>query len=150
MSNRRVSVRGIIWKNGKIFGVKHKERDGSETDFWAIPGGGLDPNEALIDGLHREMIEETAIAPDIGNLLFVQQFSYGENEQMEFFFHIKNADDYEAVDLLATTHGHLELARCDFIDPKKEYLLPEFLQSIDIESYITGPQPVYVATYLTS
>jgi uncharacterized protein with ACT and thioredoxin-like domain len=53
------------------------------------------------------MIEETGIAPKIGKLLFIQQFDDGEKEHLEFFFHIENVEDYEIVDLEATSHGTL-------------------------------------------
>ena len=45
MEKRRVNVRGIIWRDGKLLAVKHKNNDGSEADYWAVPGGGLDPHE---------------------------------------------------------------------------------------------------------
>ncbi len=148
MPTRRIAVRGIVIEDGKLFAVKHKEKDGTESDFWAIPGGGLDPSESLHDGLHREMIEEMGVTPKVGKLLFVQQYRIKEYEFMEFFFHIENASEYRNVDLSATTHGHLELSRCEFIDPKREYILPEFLQTIDIETQISSGQAVHIANYL--
>lgn len=148
MESRRIAVRGIVFEDGKLFAVKHKEKDGTEANFWAIPGGGLDPGESLHDGLHREMIEEMGIAPRVGKLLFVQQYHIEKREFLEFFFHIENTDEYRAVDLSATTHGHIELSRCEFIDPASEYVLPAFLQAIDIEAQISSHQPVHVASYL--
>ena len=97
------------------------------------------------------MLEETGITPEIGRLLFVQQFTFQREdgqarEQLEFFFHIINSEDYTSVDLSKTTHGLEELTRCEFIDPEKEVILPEFLQSIDIQSYIDTTRPVYFYT----
>lgn len=148
MELRRIAVRGIVFEDGKLFAVKHKEKDGTEANFWAIPGGGLDPGESLHDGLHREMIEEMGIAPKVGKLLFVQQYHIEKREFLEFFFHIENTDEYRAVDLSTTTHGHIELSRCEFIDPASEYALPAFLQTIDIEAQIASDQPVHVTSYL--
>lgn len=34
---RRIATRGIIEKDGKILAVKHKDSEGNEADFWAIP-----------------------------------------------------------------------------------------------------------------
>jgi hypothetical protein len=73
------------------------------------------------------MIEETGIKPIIGQLLYVQQFEWHDMEQMEFFFHITNADDYVKIDLSKTTHGAEEIEAFEFIDPVKHKLLPEFL-----------------------
>lgn len=133
MELRRVCVRGIIEQNGKIYAQKLKNTDGSAKNFWCTPGGGLDPMESLHDGLRREMIEETGVAPQIGRLLLIQQFAtngqtnHGDNEQLEFFFLIENADDYQNIDLSATSHGEAEIAEHGFIDPLAENVLPSVL-----------------------
>ena len=151
MKTRRVAVRAIIFKNGKLLAQQLKASTGGGRDFWCTPGGGLDIGEALTDGLHRELIEETGIAPKIGRLLFVQQFSEdGEKEQLEFFYLVENPEDYEVIDLTATTHGELEVERVEFIDPKAENLLPEFLQTVDIQSYIDMVRPVLVYNELAN
>lgn len=144
---RRINVRAIIHLDGKILAVKHKNSAGDAAPYYAIPGGGLDPLESLIDGLTREIIEETGIRPEIGNLLFVQQFPSKRkdyDEELEFFFHVKNPQDYQSVDLAVTTHGHHELAICEFVDPRKVTILPEFLKTIDIEDYIASLRPTYL------
>jgi ADP-ribose pyrophosphatase YjhB (NUDIX family) len=146
---RRINVRGIIYKNGKLFAQKLKHKDGM-NDFWSTPGGGLDDGEDLLSGLHREMIEETGIAPQIGRLMFVQQFHDGEKEQLEFFFHITNADDYEKVDLATTSHGLIEVAEHGFIDPNIETILPSNLQKFDFEKYTKSIEPVVISNELKS
>jgi len=129
---RRIAVRGIIYKNGKLFCVRQRRSDGTINDFWSTPGGGLESNEGVREGLRREIIEETGIVPDIGNLLFIQQFEDDHVEQLEFFFHIKNADNFETIDLTATSHGILEIERFEFIDPKTETILPAFLGEVEL------------------
>ncbi len=149
MLQRRIAVRGVAYENGKILSVLHKDREGNPADFWAIPGGGLDPGEPLADGLYREMIEETGIAPQIGRLLFVQQFMFenrlGEvREELEFFFQLENPKDYQTIDLSATTHGNIELADCTFVDPRQTNIMPAFFRTIDLESHCTSEQPVFI------
>lgn len=144
---RRVTVRGIIFKDGTLFAQKLKHGKG-ERDYWCIPGGGLDPGESLVNGLTREMIEETGIAPKIGKLLYVQQYADASKEFLEFFFHIKNPADYHTIDLANTTHGLVEVARCEFIAPSQHHILPLFLQSADIEKAIHEDGPTIVTTYL--
>ncbi len=129
---RRVTVRGIIIKDGKLFAQRLKNKDGTMRDYWCTPGGGLDDGESLHDGLVREMIEETGVAPVIGKLLFVQQYADEKREYLEFFFEIRNADDYEQIDLDATSHGAVEVAEFGFIDVTKERILPESLSTIDL------------------
>lgn len=143
--NRRVNLRGIIVKDGKLFCQKLKNSHTIHTnEFWCTPGGGIDFGESLHEGLVREMVEETGVMPEIGNLLFVQQFMDGEREQLEFFFHIKNADDYEKLDLSSTSHGALEVAEYGFVDPAATFVLPAFLSKIDLDKAIADSTPQYI------
>lgn len=151
MDKRRVGVRAIIFKDGKILAVKHKRKDGTPADFWAIPGGGIDPGESLETCLRREVQEELGIEAKPGRLLFVQQFKStrkDRDEELEFFFLAENPDDFAAVDFSKTTHGASELAECEFIDPSNEVVLPEFIGKIDLQKYVTEPQPVLIADRL--
>lgn len=147
---RRINVRGIIWQDGTLFCQQLKNNHSNEREpFWCTPGGGMDDGESIEQALMREMIEETGITPEIGRLLFVQQFFDGDKEQLEFFFHITNADDYKEIDLSSTSHGDIEVEICEFVDPRSSHILPEFLQTIDIERYAQGNESVYFHSELT-
>ena len=152
MTKQRINIRAIIWRDGKLLAVRHKNKDDSASAYYATPGGGLDPNESLENGLVRELVEETGITPKPGRLLFIQQFPSereGFDEELEFFFHVENPEDYENIDLGATTHGALELAVCEFIHPSDvEFLLPDFLATIDLEQYVTQVKPVLILSEL--
>ena len=137
--NRRVAVRGIFVKDGKILAVKHKPYEHIKVTYWNTVGGGVDPGEPLEIAVEREIIEETGIKPRVGRLLFVQQFLSTHEppvEQMEFFFLIENPEDYESIDLSKATHGDEEIEKIEFIDPSKEEygLLPTFLRDIDCDN----------------
>lgn len=152
MEKRRVNVRGIIWRDGKLLAVKHKNSDGSEVDYWAIPGGGLDPHESLVAGVTRELMEETAITAQVGKLLFMQQFNSrrrDHTEELEFFFQINNPEDFVDIDLSLTTHGDDEIARIEFVDPKKILIYPRFLSTVDIADHIAHDQPVHISDNFT-
>ena len=140
MQQRRIGVRGIIHKDGKIFAVKHRRHDGSESKFWAIPGGGLDPNESITDGVKRELIEELGITPEVGRIALIQQFTSTRedcDEELELFFIIKNPDDFAHPDVEHSSHGNQELARYEFVDTTKVEIYPtifrdaEFVKSLD-------------------
>ena len=138
-----ITVRGIIFNDGKLFCQKLKhDKPGRQitqvNDFWATPGGHLDAGESLEEGLLREMIEETGIKPEIGPLLFTQQFRINDEKYIEFFYHITNATDYETIDLAATSHGELEVAEYGFIDPAEYSILPEFITAEAIQAAITN------------
>ena len=142
---RRITTRGIIFKDGKLLAQElMPARNGQKRDFWCTPGGGLEPGETLRQGLEREMIEETGIKPSIGKLLFIQQFEDEEKEFLEFFFHISNVDEYETIDLSATSHGLIEVENVAFITPAERTILPAFLQTLDIQAYIDEDKPVFM------
>lgn len=134
---RRVAVRGIIVVDEKLLCFKLRSKHGDDvTKYWCVPGGGVDVGEPLLEALDREMIEETGIKPKIGNLLFVQQFfdeQIEHKEQMEFFFHIINGNDYLNIDLDKTSHGLSEIAEYAFIDPTQNFVLPKFLTTESLQ-----------------
>lgn len=144
---RRVNVRGIIINDkGEIFAQRLTARDKDGQDFWSTPGGGLDSAESLHDGLKREMIEETGVAPEIGDLLFVQQFAEAKTEVnqnpkefLEFFFLIKNWQDYENIDLKSASHGVKEISKCGFVNPRELKVLPDFLSQIEMAELFKNP-----------
>lgn len=144
--NRRVAVRGIIVVDGQLLCVKLKPYHGAQrSDFWCLPGGGVDSQEALVPALERELIEELGIAPVVGQLLFIQQFHDEQTDHLEFFFDITNAADYVDLDLATTSHGHLEIEAVNFLVASKHTVLPTFLQSVDFKDYRN--KPVEIVSY---
>lgn len=136
MNTRRVAVRAIIMHDGKLLCAKLKAHDNrssdSSRDFWCTPGGGVDDGEPLHKAIEREILEETGIMPVIGNLLYIQQFKEKDQEHLEFFFHVTNDSDFVNIDLGQTTHGALEIANIDFIDPTTNIVLPKSLTQQNI------------------
>lgn len=153
---RRVNVRGIIINDqGEIFCQRLTARNSDGRNFWCTPGGGLEMGESLLDGLRREMIEETGVKPEIGKLLFIQQFAesgeqsaHGPNEQLEFFFLITNWQDYQHINLEQTSHGVEEVAECGFVDPKTTRILPSYLTEVDLNWLVNESTDVQIMSEL--
>lgn len=148
MDTRRIGVRAIIYRDGKLLAVRHKNKDGSPKDFWAIPGGGLDPGESLEGGLRREVKEELGVDAEPGRLLLVQQFRSTRvdcNEELEFFFLVEDSDVFSAPDFLHASHGAVELENCEFIDPATERVLPSILSTVDLSLLVETIQPVIIS-----
>ena len=144
MSERRISARGIIFKDGKILAQRPKA-DGVAYDFWCTMGGGMEIGESVQDCLRREMVEETGIMPEIGRLLYIQQFYDRKGREIiDFFFEITNVDDYEHIDLAKTTHGELETAEFGFVVPDSVNLKPKFLRTRDIANDLISQTAVAV------
>jgi ADP-ribose pyrophosphatase YjhB (NUDIX family) len=147
----RVSVRAIAWHDGKLLCEQLKPyNEISQTldPFWCVPGGGLEFGESLEAGVQRELMEETGIKAEIGNLLYIQQFPFKDKEYLEFFFHIKNPKDFLRIDLAKTSHGGAEIAKIAFIDPAGVNILPKFLATEGIAGQIAGNLPPKLFSYL--
>lgn len=106
--SKRPSVRGIIWKDGKLAMV-HSLKYG----YYKFPGGGIKENESHETTLIREVKEETGLAvvpetiKEYGYVLRLQRSGYLENtvfEQENFYYTCEvgesvgeqELDDYEA------------------------------------------------------
>jgi ADP-ribose pyrophosphatase YjhB (NUDIX family) len=149
--DRRLAVRAIILYQGKLLCVRQKPGGDFASlgnSWWCLPGGKVEPREPLVAALEREMLEETAVTPKLGNLLYVHQFMHHEQEALEFFFHVANGEDYAAIDLANTSHGELELAEVGFINPSEHEVLPAFLASEDLAEAIADSHPTAFFAYL--
>lgn len=147
MDKRRIGVRGIIYRDGKILAVKHYRKN-STASFWCVPGGGLDPLEPVINGVEREIVEELGVKPVVGRLVLVQQMvtsRVDSDEELELFFAIDNPEDFAAIDLSSTSHGAAEIAEFGFIEPSEINLLPSALKDPELLARIeSGQGDVYI------
>lgn len=124
----RQGVRAIIGHEGKFLLVRNRS---SRGNFWCLPGGGIEPGEDIVSAMRRELIEETGVEPDIGNVLYLHQLGDpGAYGGPDYFFHIRNGADYTHIDLSRTTHGEKELLAVAFKDVRDPdlWLLPAFLK----------------------
>jgi len=55
-TNKRVSA--LVARDGKILLI-HRFKNGSE--YWVVPGGGVEDRESLEESLKREVVEETSL-----------------------------------------------------------------------------------------
>lgn len=119
-------ARGIIENGGRFFLV----RNVMSPNFWCLPGGGIEKGEDVMSAIKRELVEETGIEPELGNLLYVHQIKGADGyDTPEFIFHIKNGQDYLNFDITKTTQGEAELAEAGFVDIESIAILPTFLKT---------------------
>jgi ADP-ribose pyrophosphatase YjhB (NUDIX family) len=108
-----IKVRAIILYDGKLLVVRHPH----DTSFAALPGGHLEWGEDIKECLSREMVEELGIKPEVGKLLYINNFSQTDGKQyIEFFFEVKNGMDYLDTVKFTRSHAH-EIAEIVWISP---------------------------------
>ena len=62
--NIKIAVDAIVfgYQNGKLYVLLIQQKFGSETSYWALPGGLVHNNESLQDAVQRELKEETNVS----------------------------------------------------------------------------------------
>lgn len=104
-------VRGVIILDEKIFLARH-----AKAGFYCLPGGTLEPGETRLEGLHREIIEELGVEPEIGDLIYTQELQRSEwITTIDFWYEIKNPKDFTDIDLASCSHG-FESSEVGFYD----------------------------------
>lgn len=124
MINIIVTARALIIDQGELLMCKLKPHH----DFHCLPGGKLDPGETVEACLVRELMEETGIKAELGQLAFVNQFINADNHRVEFFFLVRNGADFRNLDHTTASHG-FEINSFTFGNPAdpKLNLLPSFI-----------------------
>ncbi len=97
-----IRCRAVIINDDKLLVVRIMD-----NKFYALPGGHLEWGEDIKECLSREIVEELGIKPEIGRLLYINNFIEKENEQsIEFFFEVTNGKDYLDIHNLTRSHAH--------------------------------------------
>lgn len=68
MEYRHTRFQGAIVDEGRLLLVHHHALE-SGRKYWAMPGGGIEPDESEIDCVKREMREETGLEVEVQSLL---------------------------------------------------------------------------------
>ncbi|WP_458789907.1 NUDIX domain-containing protein [Yoonia sp. MH D7] len=81
----RIATRAIILHNNKLLLVNAWK---GRFDLWCAPGGGAEPHSSLPQNLAREIMEETGLAVQVGDICLVNEFHdpTGTFHQVDIYF----------------------------------------------------------------
>ncbi len=84
----RISAHTIVERSGTILLLKPLYDDSK----WILPGGGIEPNESIPDGIERECYEETGykIKADTSHPICLGESNFYDLEKSKKFFHSIN------------------------------------------------------------
>lgn len=83
---KRIRVAGIILINGGIALMHRKDvlKNPNMSEYYTIPGGGLEEGESFEEGVKREIKEEFGIDVEVVEKLY--EMENGEKNQKEYFY----------------------------------------------------------------
>lgn len=116
-----VKVFGVVVDDGRVLVLQRAPRR-SRAGEWDIPGGKLEPGEDPIDGLRREVLEETGLRLEVGRPLAVQSRVEGNEHGVVITFELRGqagsvrVGDEHSTYRWVTPH-ELEALRCAYHVP---------------------------------
>lgn len=114
-----VRARAVIINEGKLLVVKHP----NNMNYGVLPGGHLEWKEDIKECLSREIVEELGVAPQIGRLLYINNYIEKETIQsIEFIYEIVNSKEYLNLENLKRTHSH-EIAEICWVKPSDSIVI---------------------------
>ncbi len=81
----RVLVKGLVTNRGDVLLLK-KNKDKMDGGTWQIPGGHLEHDEALEEGMRRQVEAETALSIETHQIVDALSFS-DEEDSVQILYH---------------------------------------------------------------
>ena len=82
---RPIRVGAIVMREGKALAIRHAHPD-PETEYWVLPGGGLEPGETPMECAVRELLEETLLEATAVRLACVIDQPHRKGRELSLYF----------------------------------------------------------------
>ncbi len=80
----KLRVSALCLHDGHALFIEHKsfapDDPALPSTYWILPGGVVEPRETLHEAVRREMLEETGLSCEVGEMVFVKELLYPEPE----------------------------------------------------------------------
>lgn len=103
----------MLLEQGKVLCVKERLK---ERSFWTLPGGKLEFGESLESCIKREMLEETGLKVQVGELLYVcDRFKSLKNHVVDMTFSVTRENPAENNQALCCRDRNENLSELRFV-----------------------------------
>lgn len=89
-----VRVGVVVEREGRLLVVGHEKPD--EGRYWVLPGGRLEPGETVPECAGRELAEETGLAGEFAEALYVSEFLREGRHTVDITVRVETAAETEA------------------------------------------------------
>ena len=81
--NFSLAAKSFILNDNKLLIIKRSDDNVQKPGIWEVPGGRLNPNEDHLNGLKREIKEETGLNIEVIKPLTIRKFTREDNQRIE-------------------------------------------------------------------
>lgn len=133
MKEIRVSASGIIFENDKVLLVRYQDE---RSNFLVGPGGGVLPEEDLLTGLKREMVEETGLQVKPGKIILIEDLLANKYRVIKIWFLCSIVGGTLQQTEGAKIEGIAEVGWFSKAQLAHETVYPEILKTIDWKDFM--------------
>ncbi len=107
MPEQRLTVRGILWENGRVFTARRALTKRFHPGIYELPGGWVEIGKQFEEALKREFKEECEIDIQVLDLAHASTVMLEDKHLGEIFFFVGQKDPTQPITLHAEDHSEI-------------------------------------------